>query len=79
MKKPARSPHRTAKRVPHGARRSQDADFVIDKEIAPLIPSLSPDELAQLERSILAEGCREPLSVWDDGRKEDGCGSSVPQ
>ncbi|HSO00556.1 MAG TPA: hypothetical protein VLS89_19825, partial [Candidatus Nanopelagicales bacterium] len=70
MKKPDRGSDRTAKRGPHGARRSQGADFVIDKEIASLTPSLSPEELAQLERSILAEGCREPLTAWDDGRRK---------
>ena len=39
-------------------------------EIAPefesLIPPLHPDELAQLEANILAEGCRDPLVLWDD-------------
>ncbi|WP_437649296.1 DUF5131 family protein [Sorangium sp. So ce362] len=70
VKKAARSPHGMAKRVPRGAQRRQRAEFVVDKEIAALIPSLSPEELAQLERSILAEGCREPLTVWDDGRRK---------
>ncbi|WP_199789735.1 DUF5131 family protein [Sorangium cellulosum] len=70
VKKAARSPHGMAKRVPRGAQRRQRADFAIDKEIAALIPSLSPEELAQLERSILTEGCREALTVWDDGRRK---------
>lgn len=39
-------------------------DIKIDKEFAALIPALSADELAQLERSLLAEGCRDPLIVW---------------
>lgn len=34
-----------------------------------LIPPLSSEELAQLEANILAEGCRDPLVVWDT---EDG-------
>ncbi|WP_437301097.1 hypothetical protein [Sorangium sp. So ce426] len=70
MKKSARRRHPTEKRVARGTRRRQGADFIIDKEIAALIPSLSPEELAQLERSILAEGCREPLTVWDDGSRK---------
>jgi hypothetical protein len=36
----------------------------IDKELAALIPPLSQDELANLEASLVAEGCREPLAVW---------------
>lgn len=39
-------------------------DIKIDKEFAALIPALSKDELAQLERDLLAEGCRDPLIVW---------------
>lgn len=48
--------------------RTTDAgdDIKIDKEFAALIPALSPDELAQLERSLLAEGCRDPLIVWKE-------------
>lgn len=46
--------------------RATDAgdDIKIDKDFAALIPALSKDELAQLERSLIAEGCREPLIVW---------------
>lgn len=43
-------------------------DVLIDEEIDALIPRLSPEELAQLEQNILAEGCRDKLVVWDDGR-----------
>jgi DNA repair photolyase len=70
MKKPARKRDRKAKPVARGKRRSQRVDVIIDKEIAVLIPSLSPEELARLERSILAEGCREPLTAWDDGHRK---------
>lgn len=38
----------------------------IDKEFQSLIPPLSSDEYAQLEANILADGCREPLSLWGD-------------
>jgi hypothetical protein len=36
----------------------------IDPELAALIPPLSADELAKLEQSLRAEGCRDPLVVW---------------
>jgi 16S rRNA G966 N2-methylase RsmD len=39
--------------------------LIIDLEFKDLIPPLQPDEREQLERNILAEGCRDPLSVWD--------------
>ncbi len=37
----------------------------IDPEFQSLIPPLSPDEYAQLEANILADGCRDALVVWD--------------
>jgi len=40
----------------------------IDAEFAALLPPLKPEEVAELEARILAEGCREPLVVW----KEEG-------
>lgn len=43
----------------------------IDKEFQARIPKLKPSELAQLEASILAEGCREPLVVWSRDGKGD--------
>lgn len=36
----------------------------IDPEFKSLIPPLAPDEYAQLEANIIAEGCRDPLVVW---------------
>lgn len=38
--------------------------FKIDKEFQELIPALQPNELRELEASLKAEGCREPLMVW---------------
>ena len=38
----------------------------IDKEFASLIPPLTPDEYSQLEKNLLAEGCRDRLVVWGD-------------
>lgn len=36
----------------------------IDPEFKALIPPLSPDEYAQLEANILADGCRDPIMLW---------------
>lgn len=38
---------------------------MIDLEFKDLIPPLQPDERKQLEENILAEGCRDPLAVWN--------------
>jgi len=37
----------------------------IDSEFKSLIPPLKADERALLEESIISEGCREPLVVWN--------------
>lgn len=42
---------------------------VIDDEFRKQIPPLAPEELGQLEQSILAEGCRDALIIW---RQPDG-------
>jgi hypothetical protein len=36
----------------------------IDQEFRALIQRLTPEEQAQLEANLLAEGCRDPLVVW---------------
>lgn len=38
--------------------------FKIDPEFKGLVPPLSPEEYLLLEESILKEGCREPLIIW---------------
>ncbi|MFB7879775.1 hypothetical protein [Brevundimonas diminuta] len=38
----------------------------IDPEFKAYIPALADDEKAQLERNIVADGCRDPLLVWGD-------------
>jgi len=43
----------------------------IDKEFQSRIPKLKPSELAALEASIVAEGCRDPLVVWSREGKDD--------
>ncbi|MBF0400746.1 MAG: hypothetical protein HQL90_08260 [Magnetococcales bacterium] len=40
-------------------------DIVIDQQFKSLIPPLTVDEFGLLESSILAEGCRDPLVVWN--------------
>jgi len=37
----------------------------IDKDFECLIPPISEDEYNQLEKNILAEGCRDPLVTWN--------------
>lgn len=39
--------------------------LVINPAFRSLIPPLAPEELAQLESNILAEGCRDPLVAWN--------------
>jgi hypothetical protein len=39
----------------------------IDPEIAALLTPLTPEEQALLERSLLNEGCRDPLTLWSQG------------
>lgn len=38
----------------------------VDREFASLIPPLRDEEAAQLEASLLAEGCRDPLVAWKE-------------
>lgn len=38
--------------------------IIIDPEFQSQIPPQTPEENAALEQSILAEGCRDPLTVW---------------
>ena len=41
-------------------------DLLVDPELKTLIPSLDPNELKDLEESILEEGCRDALVVWKE-------------
>ena len=41
-------------------------NIVVNEELKAYIDPLSPDEHAALERSILAEGCRDALVLWGD-------------
>ena len=40
-------------------------DLIIDREYKELISPLTEEERAGLEKSLLAEGCRDPLVVWN--------------
>lgn len=40
--------------------------FRIDPEFKKLIPALAGDEYSQLEANIVADGCRDPLTVWEE-------------
>lgn len=39
--------------------------FTVNKRFRDLIPPLSNEEREQLERNILADGCRDPIVIWD--------------
>lgn len=41
-------------------------DIVVREDLKAYIDPLTPDEYAALERSILAEGCRDALVIWGD-------------
>jgi len=52
--------------------------LTIDPEFQSLIPPLAPEELAQLEANILADGCRDPLVVWlPNDTKCEECGGAI--
>ncbi|MDO9352534.1 MAG: hypothetical protein Q7T55_02500, partial [Solirubrobacteraceae bacterium] len=41
-------------------------DIVVNEELKAYIDPLTPDEYESLERSLLAEGCRDALVLWGD-------------
>lgn len=41
-------------------------DLVVDKEFDELLPVLTPDELNQLEQSILTYGLMDPIKAWEE-------------
>lgn len=41
-------------------------DIVVNEELKAYIDPLTPEEYAALERSLLAEGCRDALVLWGD-------------
>jgi len=43
-----------------------DYNLNIDPEFKRLLPELQPEEFQRLEESILEEGCRDPIVIWDN-------------
>lgn len=41
-------------------------ELQVDNDFASLIPPLTADEYTRLEQSILAEGCRDAIIVWNN-------------
>ena len=42
--------------------------LTINPDLKSLIPPLTPEEYAQLEANLVAEGCRDPLVVWKEAQ-----------
>ena len=40
--------------------------FTIDEEFKNLLPPLAPEDFENLEKSILRDGCRDPLVIWSE-------------
>ena len=40
--------------------------LIIDPEFESLVPPLSQEEYSQLEANILRDGCRDPITIWDN-------------
>jgi alkylated DNA nucleotide flippase Atl1 len=40
--------------------------FTIDEEFKNLLPPLNPEDFENLEKSILRDGCRDPLVIWSE-------------
>jgi hypothetical protein len=53
-------------RVPQFSRARIPMDIVVNEELKAYIDPLTPEEYRALERSILAEGCRDALVLWGD-------------
>jgi hypothetical protein len=41
-------------------------DIIINKELQSLLPPLTSEEYRTLEESLLVDGCRDPLIVWNN-------------
>lgn len=57
--------------INHGSRAKSTtiAEITIDEEFSTLLPTLSEGARAQLEHDLRSEGCRDPLLVWNDGKR----------
>jgi hypothetical protein len=45
---------------------NKKSELIIDEEFKNLIPPLSNEEFEGLKKSIVDEGCRDPIVLWDD-------------
>jgi N6-adenosine-specific RNA methylase IME4 len=65
-----------ARNAQHNFKTRKQNMIKIDPELKALIPPLAPEEYAQLEANLIADGCRDPLVVWavppDDWWTEEG-------
>ncbi len=55
--------------VPGGIKKERinlSIELKINPEFHKLIPPISPEEYQLLEESILEEGCRDAIIIWDD-------------
>jgi N6-adenosine-specific RNA methylase IME4 len=43
-----------------------DEEIIISPELKSILPPLTPDEYKILEESLLVEGCRNPLIIWNN-------------
>jgi len=41
-------------------------EIIIDKEFSKIMPDLLEEEYSKLEQNIIRDGCREPLSLWEN-------------
>src|SRR6059036_835799 len=53
-------------RAPAPAGNARPMDIVVNEELKAYIDPLSAEEYEALERSLLAEGCRDALVLWGD-------------
>ena len=44
--------------------------LIIDPEFESLVPPLSQEEYSQLEANILRDGCRDPITIWDNKKSK---------
>jgi hypothetical protein len=48
--------------------RNYYCDFTVDEGFKNLLPPLLPEDFDELEKSIVKDGCRDPLVVWKEKR-----------
>jgi hypothetical protein len=51
---------------PASPKKAKVIEFSIDEEFKTLLPPLPPEDFEKLERSILEDGCRDPVVIWKE-------------